>query len=192
MYKSYLKRAIDILLSSLLIIIFLPLLFISVIAIIISSSGSPLFKQRRVGRNGRIFTIYKLRTMTINTKRSIKQTKIDDPELFLVGRLMRRLKIDELPQLVNVFLGEMSLIGPRPCLEITFDEMPNWAKERVNIRPGLTGLAQINGNIDLTWEERWYWDIKYVHSLSFCLDFYIIARTALVVLLGEGRLRRIL
>jgi len=190
MYRNWLKRVLDLCGSASLIVLAFPLLAISAILVMLSSPGNPLFTQRRVGRNGKVFEIYKLRTMTVNKERKVGQTRVDDPEVLFVGKFLRRLKIDELPQIVNVFLGDMSLIGPRPCLEITYDEMPEWARERFNVRPGLTGLAQINGNIELTWEQRWRYDVEYVRSVSLFQDMRILAKTALVVLLGEGRFRR--
>lgn len=189
-YRDCVKRGFDLSVSFFLILVAFPLLGICSIAVMLSSPGSPLFMQRRVGRHGRVFEIYKLRTMTVNKDRKIGQTKGDDPEVLFVGKVLRRLKIDELPQIFNVFLGDMSLVGPRPCLEVTYDEMPEWARERFIVRPGLTGLAQINGNIELTWEQRWRYDIEYVRTVSFFQDFRILLKTALVVLLGEGRFRR--
>lgn len=188
-YRNFLKRIFDLGVSSFLIVLALPLLVASALAVVLSSPGSPLFTQRRVGRNGRVFNIYKLRTMTVSEDRKVQQTRSEDPEVLFVGRFLRRLKIDELPQIINVLLGDMSLVGPRPCLEVTYDEMPEWARERFHVRPGLTGLAQINGNIELTWEQRWRYDIDYVRRLSFLLDLRILAKTVLVVLLGEATFR---
>jgi undecaprenyl phosphate N,N'-diacetylbacillosamine 1-phosphate transferase len=190
MYRNWLKRAFDLCVSVSLIMLVFPLVAISAILIMASSPGNPLFMQRRVGRNGKVFEIYKLRTMTVNKEREFGQTRADDPEVLFIGKFLRRLKIDELPQIINVFLGHMSLVGPRPCLEVTHDGMPEWARERFNVRPGLTGLAQINGNIELTWEQRWRYDVEYVRSVSLFQDMRILAKTALVVLLGEGRFRR--
>ena len=100
---------------------------------------------------------------------------------------MRRLKIDELPQLINVLKGEMSLVGPRPCLPVTAKEAPGWAQKRFEVRPGLTGLAQVNGNIGLSWEQRWIYDVYYVETINWHLDCKILFKTILVVLLGEER-----
>ena len=98
---------------------------------------------------------------------------------------MRRFKIDELPQILNIIRGKMSFVGPRPCLPETFFAMPRWAKERSKIRPGLTGLAQINGNTTLSWVQRWRYDLKYIDNCGFLLDLTIILKTLAVVVYGE-------
>lgn len=190
-YKLIFKRVFDIVLSVLFCVVAAPLLVVSIVAIVTSSPGTPFFLQRRVGLHGEIFYIYKLRTMTLNNNRQVKQTRMGDPDVLKVGKLLRRLKIDELPQIFNVLKGDMSLIGPRPCLEITRDAMPQWALTRFDVRPGLTGLAQINGNIELSWEQRWRYDVKYVKSISLILDFKILIKTILVVLFGEDKFKRV-
>ena len=186
-YASDGKRIIDIIFSIFIIIIALPFLLIAVFGIKISSQGPIIFMQKRVGLNGHIFKIYKLRTMHLDTNRVIAQTYNSDPSIFLFGKILRRLKIDELPQIFNVLLGDMSLIGPRPCLEKTFFQMPKWAKKRVMVRPGITGWAQINGNVSLTWDERWRHDICYVNELSLLTDIKIMIKTIAVIILGEEK-----
>lgn len=190
MYKSVFKRLIDILISFFALFLLSPLLLIAILSIKVSSSGPIFFSQERAGKGGRAFTVMKLRTMTVNPKRKMTQTTVSDPEVIPVGKALRRLKLDELPQLLNVLKGDMSLVGPRPCLVQTRDEMPGWAKKRFDVSPGLTGLAQVNGNIALTWEERWKYDILYVDNLTFVTDFKIILKTFLVVLLGEERFKK--
>ena len=101
----------------------------------------------------------------------------------LVG--LRRYKIDELPQLVNIICGDMSFVGPRPCLPETFSSMPEWAKKRSGLRPGLTGLAQINGNTTLTWEQRWGYDIQYINNYCLRVDLCVLFKTLSVVIYGE-------
>jgi lipopolysaccharide/colanic/teichoic acid biosynthesis glycosyltransferase len=128
--------------------------------------------------------------MTQNPNRIEKQTLQDDPELTKLGKFIRRFKIDELPQLWNIVKGDMSFIGPRPCLPTLAEKFDENGKTRIMVRPGLTGLAQINGNINLTWPERWVYDRQYVESLSFTLDCKIIMKTVAVVLLGENRFTR--
>lgn len=190
MYKKYLKRFFDFSIALLALIIFMPVLILAIIAILIESPGNPFFKQRRVGRHGKIFEILKLRTMTINPRRQIGQTRGFDTEVLRAGRPLRRFKIDELPQVFNVLKGDMSLVGPRPCLEITFNEMPEWAKKRIFTQPGLTGLAQVNGNIELSWEQRWRYDVDYLQKITFVNDMLIILKTLLIIVWGEGRFRR--
>jgi undecaprenyl phosphate N,N'-diacetylbacillosamine 1-phosphate transferase len=189
MYKNIPKRLIDVFLSSVLLCAVTPVLIISTVAIFFSSPGPIFFIQKRVGINGRIFRIIKFRTMTINPYREARQTTLSDPDVFAVGRALRRSKIDELPQLFNVIMGEMSLVGPRPCLEQTFREMPNWAKRRVDVRPGITGQAQVNGNVFLSWEERWAYDIEYISNISLGRDLKIMYRTIRLLFVGEEALR---
>lgn len=190
MYQSRFKRLLDFTISSVaLLVTGLPLL-IAMIGVRASSPGPIFFFQERVGLDENSFRIFKLRTMTVNQERQAGQTTNTDPEVFAFGKLLRRFKIDELPQIVNVLKGDMSLVGPRPCMKHTLDEMPDWARARFSVRPGITGLAQINGNVALSWEERWKHDIRYVEAISFAIDMKIILRTILVVVFGEERFQR--
>lgn len=184
MYSS-IKRAFDIGLASLLLVPALPILGIAVIAIKIDSPGPYLFCQERLGRFGRPFYIYKLRTMTDRARNPGTQVTPDSPEVTRVGAVLRRLKIDELPQLFNILNGDMSLVGPRPCLPSLLDQLDETGRSRFDARPGLSGLAQVSGGIYLAWPERWKLDTYYVENLTLGLDLKILARTALVVLLGE-------
>lgn len=189
-YRRVVKRPIDVAASGVaLAIAGIPLL-LAMLAIRLTSRGPVFFRQTRAGRDGRPFSILKLRTMTVDPARLSVQTRAGDPGVLPVGHILRRLKIDELPQLINVLKGEMSLVGPRPCLEETRDEMPDWARRRFDVRPGITGRAQVNGNIALSWEERWRHDVLYVDTLTFASDLKIIAKTVLVVLLNEERFRK--
>jgi undecaprenyl phosphate N,N'-diacetylbacillosamine 1-phosphate transferase len=188
-YVKFWKRIVDFSLALLILAITFPLLIISAIGIKISSIGPIVFRQRRVGLHGETFQILKLRTMRLNDMRNLAQTYNNDPEVFPFGRMLRRLKLDELPQVFNVLCGDMSIVGPRPCLPQTFEEMPEWARRRSLVRPGITGMAQVNGNVALTWEERWLFDIKYVESISFFTDIRLIIKTLAVVILGEERYR---
>jgi len=192
MYRDAgLKRAFDLLIGVAGLVVFGVFIIAGYLAVLLTSKGPVFFLQTRVGRNGQPFQIYKLRTMRINPARTVNQTTNTDPEVLPVGRILRRLKIDEMPQMLNVISGDMSLVGPRPCLEQTLAEMPEWARERFQVRPGVTGLAQVNGNIALTWEERWRHDVHYVRACSFSLDLLVIMKTVLVVMTGEERFRRI-
>ena len=123
--------------------------------------------------------------MKVNKKRILSQTYLDDDEIFPIGKLLRRYKLDELPQIFNILIGDMSLIGPRPCLESTIESMPNWALKRFEIKPGITGLAQVSGNTKLNWPQRWALDIDYINNQSFILDIKIIFSTLFVLLFGE-------
>ena len=179
------KRCFDFLISIFLLAILSPLLIITSISIKMTSKGPLLFKQQRVGKNGKLFSVYKFRTMIDKVRSFDKQTFNGDAEVTAVGKIVRRLKIDELPQLLNVVKGDMSLIGPRPCLPALVKDFNESGKKRLLVRPGLTGLAQVNGNIYLTWEERWEFDKKYVEQQSFFLDLKIISKTVCIVLFGE-------
>lgn len=185
-----LKRLTDLMISLFLLILLSPILILCTLSIKLGDKGPIFYKQQRVGLNGSFFEILKFRSMSVNENREIGQTFNTDPEVTWIGRLMRRTKIDELPQLINVVKGDMGLVGPRPCLIITYEEMPEWAKERFKVRPGMTGLAQINGNIFLSWEERWKYDIQYVKTLSILNDIKIVFKTILVVIFGEDKFKK--
>lgn len=181
----FLKRIIDILFSLFCIICLSPFFCLIIILIKFSSKGPVLFKQKRIGLNHKPFIIYKFRTMIEDKQRIPKQTYLNDAEIFPIGKLLRRFKLDELPQIFNILVGDMSLIGPRPCLESTFKMMPKWALKRFEIKPGITGLAQVSGNIKLNWPQRWVLDIDYLKRQSFMLDIKIIFLTSFVLLFGE-------
>lgn len=150
-------------------------------------NGPVLFKQDRLGLNGRIFKIYKFRSMVVNAEK--KGTGVysfkDDPRVTKVGRFIRKTSIDELPQLFNIIKGEMSIIGPRPTLTYhpwALDKYTNEQKKRFDVRPGVTGWAQINGRKDVPWKERIKYDIEYVDNLSFTFDIKIFLKTIIKVL----------
>lgn len=184
-YAAGPKRVFDFVVALVAASVALPIIGVASIAIKLTSPGPIFFRQERVGLDGRPFFILKLRTMTVDPHREMGQTYNTDPQVFPVGKLLRRLKVDELPQVVNVLRGDMSLVGPRPCLLQTFADMPDWARKRATVRPGITGLAQICGNVALSWEERWKYDVRYVDAMSFWGDVRLIIKTVAVVLLGE-------
>lgn len=153
----------------------------------IESPGDFFFFQERLGYKSKIFKIYKIRTMYDKERIAFKEVLKNDIEVTKVGYILRRFKIDELPQVINVLKGDMSFVGPRPCLpkqQIDFNED---GKLRLNVRPGLTGLAQVNGNIHLTWEERWKYDGHYVDNQTFFMDFWIVVKTVLIIVFGESK-----
>ena len=157
---------------------------VSALAILLEDGGPVLFRQMRVGYGGQQFILLKLRTMT-----RIKRAKdaFPDPQDYTrTGRLLRRLSIDELPQLINVLRGEMSVVGPRPTLSYQAQRYDSRQVGRLRVQPGLTGLAQINGRNEATWPERIEWDLQYVASQSFWLDLKILSRTFRVILRGNG------
>ncbi len=181
------KRLFDIAVSVCgLLVCFLPFVIIS-IAIRLDSAGPLFFTQMRLGRHGKLFRLYKFRTMTNRQRESDREVLPDNPEVTAVGRLLRRIKIDEFPQFFNVLKGDMAIVGPRPALPKQLDELNDVGKRRLEVRPGLTGLAQVHGNIYLSWPERWEYDADYVKRTSLCLDCWIMWRTFFVLLGGEER-----
>ena len=182
------KRAFDIVVSSAALVLCAPLLIVATGGVKASSPGPVFFRQSRRGRGGRVFVLYKFRTMADRPRAPQQQVMPGAAEVTAVGAVLRRLKIDELPQLWNVLKGDMSIVGPRPDLpDMPLSEL---GERRLEVRPGLTGLAQVNGNVYLPWEERWKYDAAYVDRLSFSLDLWVLWRTVLVVLLGEKRFAR--
>jgi lipopolysaccharide/colanic/teichoic acid biosynthesis glycosyltransferase len=168
-----------------------PLMLLCAILIKLTSRGPVFFLQGRLGKDGHVFEAYKFRTMT--DKPRVPDTIAysgDQSEITAVGRILRRTKLDELPQVFNVLRGEMSVVGPRPQLPVQRTEFDANAELRLFVRPGLTGMAQVNGGVALTWPERWYYDAHYVRNVSFGLDCRIIARTVSVLLYGEERFLR--
>lgn len=187
LYKGYIKRVLDISIALLSILLIFPILILCIILVKLTSKGPVFFKQERLGQYGKIFQILKLRTM-YHCKREINsEVFIDNAEVTSIGKILRRYKLDELPQLFNILNGTMSLVGPRPAPVTHLDIFDEDGKKRLLVRPGLTGLAQINGNIFLDWSERWIYDRIYVEKLSFAFDVYIIFKTMLIVIFGEGK-----
>jgi len=153
----------------------------------LDSSGPIFYLSERVGKDGNTFYLYKFRTMLDKERQTNVQVFADSPEVTRIGKILRRLKIDELPQLLNVLRGDLSLIGPRPCLKSLLGKMDENSKVRFDVRPGMTGLAQVNGNIHIEWEERWAYDVEYVNNLKLILDLKILFKTIAIVLLGEEK-----
>jgi lipopolysaccharide/colanic/teichoic acid biosynthesis glycosyltransferase len=152
------------------------------LAIRLNSSGPILFLQERVGMNGKLFVVWKFRTMLDGDNPIIPSADRITP----VGRILRRTSLDELPQLLNVARGEMSIVGPRPTLAYQAERWTDRQKHRLDVRPGLTGLAQVNGRNDLSWPERIEYDLEYVETQSLRTDLGILLRTATAMIGGEG------
>lgn len=187
--KTYfLKRIFDIVTSFAILILISPIFFVVYFLVKFSSEGPAFFLQERLGINGKTFIIYKFRTMTNKKRISDQEIVGNHPEVTYVGKWLRRFKIDELPQIINVIRGDMSIVGPRPTLLNQLEEINLYIPERLSVRPGLTGLAQVNGNIYLNWSDRWKYDIEYIKNISFMLDMKILFKTILVVFLGEKSL----
>ena len=187
--EKSIKRFIDIFLALLALIAFLPLWLIVCLLIKIDSPGKVLFLHKRPGYKTKIFRVYKFRTMRLGSEKMIrgKEVTLNDERITRIGKLLRRFKIDEVPQILNVLKGEMSIVGPRPEREDYLLEYTEEELKRFNMKPGLTGLSQVSGSIYLTLEERHRLDVWYVENFSLWLDFKIILKTIPVVLLGEKR-----
>jgi len=184
-YKKYIKRSMDIFISLVGVIVLSPVMVIVAILVKIRLGSPVIFKQERVGLNEKVFTLYKFRTMT-NDKDENGELLPDSARLTKFGKVLRSTSLDELPQLFNVLKGDMSLIGPRPLLVEYLPFYSDYQRQRHNVRPGLSGLAQINGRNSITWEERFDLDVKYTHSITFIGDLRIIFLTIKKVLKREG------
>lgn len=184
MYKKYFKRLVDIVCSLAAIIVF-SWLYIIVAVLVRIKLGSPvIFKQARPGKDGKIFNLYKFRTMT-DEKDENGQLLPDDVRLTPFGRMLRKTSLDELPEAFNILMGDMSVVGPRPLLVEYLDYYTEEEMHRHDVRPGLTGLAQINGRNAISWEEKFAWDLKYVNNISFLFDVKIILQTILKFVKGS-------
>ena len=181
------KRWLDVLVAGLILSISIPILVILYVLVRLDSPGPFFFKQKRLGKNGVIFEALKIRTMTHKFRIPSEEIFSGNSEVTSIGKVLRRLKIDEVPQILNVLKGDMSLVGPRPCLPNQLTELNDDGQIRLKVRPGLTGLAQIKGNIYLSWPERWKYDRLYVENLSLQMDVEILLKTMLIVLFGEQK-----
>jgi undecaprenyl phosphate N,N'-diacetylbacillosamine 1-phosphate transferase len=185
----FIKRFIDIFVSMCTIIIFLPIWLMIALLVKITSPGPVFFIQNRPGYQKKSFRIYKFRTMKVGSEEMIKGREVtkEDNRITKFGRFLRRSKLDEIPQLLNVLRGEMSLIGPRPERLASLEDYDDEISKRLNMRPGLTGLAQVSGNIYLDLADRYSYDVYYIENYSLYLDLKIVLRTFGVVLFGEER-----
>ena len=183
-----LPRWADILIASLGLVLVSPLLVIAAVAIRLESRGPVFYRQRRVGRDGVIFELYKLRTMRRGADPVGVGTAVtaEDPRVTRVGRLLRRFALDELPNLINVLRGEMRIVGPRATLPAQVELYTPRQLRRLELRPGVTGWAQIHGRAGIPWEERIELDVWYVEHRSLWLDLRILARTPAALLGGAG------
>lgn len=176
MYAKYIKRVLDFILSLLAIIFLFPLLLILTVIGLIKMKGNPFFTQDRPGRNEKIFKLVKFRTMT-NEKDKEGNLLPDGDRLIPYGRFLRSTSLDEIPELINILRGDMAIVGPRPLLVQYLPYYTEIEKHRHDVRPGLTGLAQINGRNLVKWDQRLAYDIEYVKKITFRRDLKIIAET---------------
>jgi lipopolysaccharide/colanic/teichoic acid biosynthesis glycosyltransferase len=200
----YAKRAMDIVATIILVVVLLPVLLGLALLVRVSSPGPVLFRQQRVGLNGRLFWFYKFRTMLHGSDhaahrdyyRNLVAGQVDsedgsfkltnDPRVTPVGRVLRRLSLDELPQLFNVLKGDMSLVGPRPAIPYEVELYGSRALQRLRVHPGLTGLWQVSGRCTLTFEQMIDLDLEYISKASLAMDLLILFRTPWVALTGKG------
>jgi lipopolysaccharide/colanic/teichoic acid biosynthesis glycosyltransferase len=185
------KRALDVTLAAMLLAAAAPLLGIAWVAIRLETPGSAIYRQRRVGRGGRDFDLLKLRTMVTGAERMGAGLAVDedDPRITRAGALLRRYSLDELPNLVNVLAGDMSLVGPRPTVRVQVDQYTPRQRGRLAVEPGITGWAQVSGRAALPWHERIELDLWYIEHWSLRLDLRILVRTARMLLSGKGLYR---
>ena len=185
MYAKYFKRILDFLLSLIALIVISPILIIIAILIRVKLGSPVIFKQQRPGKNEKIFTLYKFRSMT--DKRDENGNLLPDSErLTKFGKALRSTSLDELPELFNILKGDMAIVGPRPLLVEYLPLYNEEQKQRHNVRPGLTGLAQVNGRNTISWEEKFNEDINYVKNITFKGDIKIILKTIIKVFKREG------
>jgi lipopolysaccharide/colanic/teichoic acid biosynthesis glycosyltransferase len=182
------KRALDVVLGGLGTLAGAPLIALAALLIRLESPGHPIYKQTRVGKDGAPFEIYKLRTMVTGAEFTGAGLAIQegDDRITRVGAFLRRTSLDELPNLWNVLRGEMSIVGPRPTVQVQVDQYTERQRGRLDVKPGITGWAQINGRASLPWAERIELDLWYVEHQSFALDLRILSRTWRLVVKGDG------
>ena len=185
MYKNFIKRILDIILSFLALVILSPLLILTAFLIRIKLGEPVFFKQLRPGKNEKIFGILKFRTMT-DAKDENGNLLSDEIRLTRFGQFLRSTSIDELPELLNILNGDMSIVGPRPLLVQYLERYNEEQKHRHDVKPGLTGLAQVNGRNGITWEEKFHYDLEYVKNITFYGDCKIIFQTVMKVFGREG------
>ena len=181
-------RAFDLAVAVAALVVSSPILLGAMIAIRLESHGSPIYRQRRIGRDGEPFEMLKLRTMVHGAEHIGAGLAVNygDPRITRVGALLRRYSIDELPNLVNVLRGEMSIVGPRPTIQVQVDQYTPRQRRRLEVKPGITGWAQINGRATLPWHERIELDVWYVDHRTFRLDLAILLKTVRLLASGEG------
>ncbi len=176
MYAKYIKRFLDLILSLLALIILMPVMMVIYVLVRIKLGSPAIFKQQRPGKNEKIFTLYKFRTMT-DKKDENGNLLPDEQRLTKFGKILRSTSLDELPELFNILKGDMSIVGPRPLLIKDMIFMSDEQRKRHNIRQGLTGLAQVNGRNNLSWEEKIDYDLKYMQKITCLGDIKIIVKT---------------
>lgn len=185
MYQSFLKPAIDFVIALSALLLLSPLLLLIAVLLALSNRGNPFFVQKRPGKDGRIFKIIKFKTMTDQRDRHGNLLP-DYQRLTIIGKIVRKTSLDELPQLINVLKGDMSLVGPRPLLPEYLGLYSEEQQKRHDVKPGITGWAQVNGRNALSWEEKFAYDVEYVEKISPALDARIVVNTVEKVVKRHG------
>lgn len=185
MYRFLFKRLIDLVLSILIFLLSIPIFIVVTVGLFINNNGRPFFYQKRPGKDRKVFTILKFKTMN-DAKDDNGELLPDDDRITWIGNIVRKLSLDEIPQLLNVIKGDMSLIGPRPLL---VEYLPLYNEEQLkrhDIRPGITGWAQVNGRNTLSWEKKFEYDVWYIRNVNFWLDTRILVLTVIKIFKREG------
>lgn len=185
MYQKYIKRILDFILAGTALVVLSPVMAVVAVLVRIKLGKPVVFKQQRPGKDEKIFCMYKFRTMT-DQKDENGRLLPDEQRLPKFGRLLRSTSLDELPELFNIVKGDMSIVGPRPLLVQYLPLYNDRQRRRHDVRPGFTGLAQVNGRNSISWEEKFEWDVKYVENVTFSGDCRIILKTIKVVLRRDG------
>jgi len=182
------RRLFDIVVAAAALAVTSPVLLAAIVAIRLETPGHPIFRQRRIGKDGRPFDMLKLRTMVAGAESMGSGLAVNegDPRITRVGKVLRRFSIDELPNLVNVLNGDMAIVGPRPTVQVQVAQYTERQRGRLAVKPGLTGWAQVNGRAKLKWDERIELDLWYIEHRSWRLDLAILLRTARIIVAGEG------
>jgi lipopolysaccharide/colanic/teichoic acid biosynthesis glycosyltransferase len=186
--REPLRRIFDVLVSAGILAVTAPVVVLAIVAIRLESPGHPIYRQRRIGKDGAAFDVLKLRTMVSGAEKMGAGLAVNDGDsrITRVGALLRRTSIDELPNLVNVLRGEMSIIGPRPTVPVQVEQYTDRQRGRLALKPGITGWAQVNGRASLPWPERIELDLWYVEHASLWLDLRILWLTARMLVTGHG------
>jgi lipopolysaccharide/colanic/teichoic acid biosynthesis glycosyltransferase len=182
------RRLFDVVVAAAALVVTSPVLLAAIVAIRLETRGHPIYRQRRIGKDGRPFDMLKLRTMVAGAESMGSGLAVNegDPRITRVGAVLRRFSIDELPNLVNVLNGDMAIVGPRPTVQVQVAQYTERQRGRLAVKPGLTGWAQVNGRARLRWDERIELDLWYIEHRSWRLDVEILLRTARIIVAGEG------